>query len=164
MTQMFADHANDGQGQKMYDIGSYDHNGSYRAVAARFNWNYIGVDIEAGPNVDIVISDTDKGPKIKELPPMPLIISGQCMEHVKFPWIWLSEIEKILSPSGRLFLIAPAAWPEHRYPIDCWRFLPDGMRALAEHVGLIVKKTGMLPTPDEPIKHIDCWALMEKPQ
>lgn len=26
----------------------------------------------------------------------------------------------------------PSSGPEHRYPVDCWRFYPDGMRAFAK--------------------------------
>ena len=28
--------------------------------------------------------------------------------------------------------------PEHRYPVDCWRFYPDGMRAICKFVGFEV--------------------------
>ena len=31
-----------------------------------------------------------------------------------------------------MFLIAPSRGPEHRYPVDCWRFYPDGFHALAK--------------------------------
>ena len=38
---------------------------------------------------------------------------------------------RVLRPGGHIFLIAPSRGPEHRYPQDCWRFYPDGYRALA---------------------------------
>lgn len=36
---------------------------------------------------------------------------------------------------GYLFLIAPSSGPIHAYPVDCYRFHPDGFRALAKHSG-----------------------------
>jgi hypothetical protein len=40
-----------------------------------------------------------------------------------------------LRSKGLIFLIAPSRGPEHLYPVDCWRFLPDGYRALAKYSG-----------------------------
>lgn len=48
-----------------------------------------------------------------------------------------SNMERfVTNPNGRLCLIAPSSGPEHRYPVDCWRFYPDGLRALARYAGL----------------------------
>ncbi len=32
---------------------------------------------------------------------------------------------------GLCCVIAPSGGPEHRYPVDCWRYYTDGFRALA---------------------------------
>ncbi len=29
-------------------------------------------------------------------------------------------------------ILAPSSGPEHRYPVDCWRFYPDGLVSLAQ--------------------------------
>ena len=42
----------------------------------------------------------------------------------------------MLKPEGITCIIAPSSGPEHRYPIDCWRFYPDGMRSLCKFSGL----------------------------
>jgi hypothetical protein len=34
-----------------------------------------------------------------------------------------------------VFITAPWSWEIHRYPVDCWRILPDGMRELIEQGG-----------------------------
>ena len=39
-------------------------------------------------------------------------------------------------PYGLACIIAPACWHKHRYPIDCYRFYPDGMIALCKWAGL----------------------------
>lgn len=35
-------------------------------------------------------------------------------------------------------IVAPSRGPEHRYPLDCWRYYPDGLSALAKWAGLSV--------------------------
>src|SRR6478672_10719054 len=40
---------------RVVDIGSYDVNGSYRTLFGNPAWSYQGVDLEAGPGVDIVL-------------------------------------------------------------------------------------------------------------
>jgi hypothetical protein len=37
--------------------------------------------------------------------------------------------------NGYVFITAPWSWEIHRYPVDCWRILPDGMRELIEQGG-----------------------------
>ncbi len=43
------------------------------------------------------------------------------------------EIVRVLKYDGLIFLIAPSRGPIHRHPVDCWRFYPDGYRALAKY-------------------------------
>jgi predicted O-methyltransferase YrrM len=40
---------------------------------------------------------------------------------------------RVLKGDGLLFLILPSSGPEHRYPVDCYRFLPDSFAALAKY-------------------------------
>src|SRR5262249_33431644 len=60
-----------------------------------------------------------------------LVISGQAFEHIDYFWITFLDMVRVLKPNGKIFLIAPSRGPEHQYPVDCWRFYPDGYRALA---------------------------------
>ena len=116
---------------RILDVGSYDVNGSYKHLFANKNWQYFGLDIEAGPNVDIVAKELYYwGLKHQ----FDVIISGQCLEHVADTKRWILEIRKNLKPGGIVCIIAPWNWEEHRHPVDCWRILPDGMRFLLEDV------------------------------
>lgn len=115
------------------DIGSYDVNGSYRTLFSNSRWSYRGIDLEAGPGVDIVLDSPYRLPIPSAS--VDLVISGQAFEHVEFFWMTWLEMVRILKPGGRVFLIAPSRGPEHRYPQDCWRFYPDGYRALARFGG-----------------------------
>ena len=119
------------------DVGSLNVNGTYHGSLQNPKWKYIGLDIVPGKNVDLVVKD----PYIwAELPEnyADFVISGQTLEHVEFPWLTIKEIQRVLKPGGMACIIAPSAGYEHRYPVDCWRILPDGFRALAKWAGLKV--------------------------
>ena len=42
---------------KILDVGSYDINGSYKQLFVNENFEYIGIDMEEGPNVDIALKN-----------------------------------------------------------------------------------------------------------
>jgi SAM-dependent methyltransferase len=135
-------------GLEVVDIGSYDVNGSYRTLFGNPGWNYRGVDLEAGPGVDIVLASPYRLPFPSGS--VDLVVSGQAFEHVEFFWHSWLEMVRVLKPGGMVFLIAPSRGPEHRYPQDCWRFYPDGYRALAKfgQCELLEVSTDWEPHPD----------------
>ena len=116
------------------DIGSYDVNGSYKQFFSQPGWRYTGVDLSAGPNVDVVLTSPYRLPLPSHS--VDVIVSGQAFEHVEFFWLTWLEIARVLKPGGMIFLLAPSRGPEHRYPQDCWRFYPDAYRALANYVSM----------------------------
>lgn len=130
------------------DIGSYDVNGSYRTLFDAPQWRYTGIDLEAGPGVDVVLRSPYRLPFATGS--VDLVLSGQAFEHVEFFWLTWLEMLRVLKPGGMIFLIAPSRGPEHRYPQDCWRFYPDGYRALAKFGGceLLEVSTDWEPHPD----------------
>jgi SAM-dependent methyltransferase len=129
MTDLVQRHLDENERLKIIDIGSYDVNGSYRTLFKSSLWSYVGIDLSAGPGVDIALSSPYEFPLASES--VDLVISGQAFEHVEYFWQTWMEMLRVLRPGGRIFLIAPSRGPEHRYPQDCWRFYPDGYRALA---------------------------------
>ena len=64
-----------------------------------------------------------------------VLVSGQTFEHTEFFWLSMREMARALKPGGLCCIIAPSA-DEHRYPVDCWRVYPDGLRAAARYAGL----------------------------
>lgn len=127
-----------GKAIDVLDIGSMvaqEGQSSYRDVFDRFTGvRYVGLDMAPGRNVDIVAKDPYKFPLESES--FDLVVSGQAFEHIEFPWLTISEIARVLKPGGLAIVIAPSSGPEHRYPQDCWRYYPDGMRALGKWAGL----------------------------
>jgi SAM-dependent methyltransferase len=117
-------------------------------------WDYIGVDLDPGFNVDVVMPSPYEIPLADNT--ADAVISGQCFEHVKNPFRLMKEIFRIVKPGGVVMVVAPFLCNEHRYPIDCWRYLPDGWDALFEESGLTTRATYFF------IK--DCWGIAHKPK
>lgn len=120
---------------KILDIGSTDVNGSYRDLFKENNWEYYGADIAKGNNVDIILYDHYNWKNIKS-DSYDVVISGQAFEHIEFYWVTILEIARVLKSGGICCIIAPSNGVEHKYPVDCWRFYPDGFRALARYANL----------------------------
>ncbi len=115
---------------RVLDIGSMDVNGSYRQIFSDPRFDYVGLDLEAGPGVDVVVEDPYTLPF--DADSFDLVISGQAFEHAEFFWQLFAEMVRVTNSKGFLFLLAPSAGPIHRYPVDCYRFYPDSFHALAK--------------------------------
>lgn len=147
MQRIAQKHLQEDQALQIYDLGSFDVNGSYKPIFDKPNWQYKGIDLEDGPNVDIVLSDPYRWPMASSS--ADLIVSGQAFEHIEFFWETWMEMVRALKPGGRIFLIAPSRGPEHRFPQDCWRFYPDGYTALAKFAGLHLEEVSTDWEPHE---------------
>jgi SAM-dependent methyltransferase len=146
-------------GSRVLDVGSLDVNGTYKPIFQRGpEWTYVGLDIEKGKNVDRVCPEI---PWDLPDPPFDAIISGQCLEHVERPWLLVPEMARHLRRGGRMIVIAPFIIHEHRYPIDAWRFLPDGFRVLCKDAGLAVLETAIVADAEEGVS--DTYFVAEKP-
>ena len=66
-----------------------------------------------------------------------IVVSGQVLEHVRKPWVWMKEVGRVCKPGGIAITIIPASWPYHEAPVDCWRAYPEGMKALYEDSGFV---------------------------
>lgn len=108
------------------DVGAYDVNGTFRSIF--INCKYTGLDIEPGPNVDLVVAPYDFGNK-----QFDVVVSGSAMEHVQDLRRWAAACIAIMRPGGLLCVVVPhgtSGFTEHRHPVDCWRVWPDGIRWL----------------------------------
>ena len=140
---------------KVLDVGSHDINGSYRQIFSSDIWEYTGLDLCEGKNVDYVPDDPYRWERIKD-ESFDLVVSGQVLEHSEYFWLVFEEIKRVLKPGGLTCIIVPSSGPEHKHPVDCWRFYPDGMRALCKYVGLevLLVDTDWEPEENEDGSHL----------
>lgn len=121
---------------EILDVGSRvvdaEHS-EFRAHLQRGPWRYRGLDVAAGPNVDIVVQDPYCWDELAA-DSVDLVVSGQALEHVPYFWLTAFEIGRVLKPGGLALIIAPSRGFEHRHPVDCWRFYRDGMEAIAAYI------------------------------
>ena len=125
---------------RVVDLGSRNVRGQSRTHRELFDHDkceYIGVDIIDGANVDVVMRQPYRLPLRSNS--IDVVLSGQAFEHIPFFWVTMSEVARILRPNGHAFIIAPSRGHPHGAQ-DCWRFYPDGMRALAAWSGLELRE------------------------
>jgi len=119
-----------GDDSVVVDFGSLDVNGTLKPIFAKHK--YVGIDMEAGPNVDIISSTHEVA-----LPDAyaDVIVSTSCFEHDPMFWLSFLEMCRLLKPGGLIYINAPSNGPYHAYPLDCWRFYLDSWKALLMWAG-----------------------------
>jgi SAM-dependent methyltransferase len=147
---------------KIGDVGAYDVNGCLRPLFTNDKWIYRGIDMSAGPNVDIVVSSETDWTCIDD-GEFDVVVSVSTLEHTRRPWLVVREIARIMKAGGVGCLCAPYTWPLHDYPIDCWRMYPEAMRTIIEDAGLAVKELYMRQYPEAPPDRGDTIAIFTKP-
>jgi SAM-dependent methyltransferase len=130
MSDLFARHGADGP---VCHVGSLiNKEGAVQADADKWrsnfsklaNTEFVGIDIFAGVNVDVVadLCDPDfakKHPKLQRR--FGLVVCRALLEHVKNPIIAARNIEGLVREGGHLYVGGPWVWGYHPYPNDYWR-------------------------------------------
>jgi SAM-dependent methyltransferase len=101
---------------------------THRSLLAEYDCEYVGVDIRAGDNVDVVMKQPYRIPLRSAS--VDIVLSGQVFEHVPFFWASILEIARVMRPHAYCFLTVPSRGHVHS-TYDCWRIYPDGLRAMA---------------------------------
>ena len=117
----------DRPGVRILDIGAQDFNGTLRDCAPK-EAEYVGVDLEVGPGVDIVLDDPCLLPF--EADAFDAVVSTSCFEHNQMFWLAFTEMVRVAKPGGFIYINAPSNGTYHAYPFDNWRFYPDASLAL----------------------------------
>ena len=113
------------------EVGSRNKNAelrTHRQLMTGRKVSYIGIDLLPGHNVDRVMDKPYSFPVPSRS--VDVLISGAVFEHIPFVWATMLEIGRVLRPGGYAFVLAPSRGHEHNV-YDCWRYYPDGYRALA---------------------------------
>lgn len=114
---------------QILEIGAYDVNGTLR-LKKPMGSNWIGVDIENGPGVDLVINPAEAFPF--EDNSFDLVVATSVFEHDPAFWKTLREMARVVKNDGALFISAPSNGLVHRFPLDCFRFYPDACKSFLE--------------------------------
>jgi SAM-dependent methyltransferase len=84
-------------------------------------WSYTGLDVMAGPNVDVVGDAHDLSSVLGDRR-FDAVFSVSVFEHLLMPWKVVLEVNAILEPGGLLFIATHQTYPLHDEPWDFWRF------------------------------------------
>ena len=110
-------------GLKVLDVGSADINGNFKELFTEHE--YIGCDVVAGKNVDVVQDDPMKLPFADGS--FDVVISGNMFEHCVQPERMAAEINRVLKFGGLTCHTTP--WVIHyhgeQHFKDYWRLSPD---------------------------------------
>lgn len=115
------------------EVGSKDYGNTpdYRSLFP--NYKYVGVDMEEGKGVDVLLDLTcDFHEIISKLGEKRFntVICMSVLEHVSNPFTMCANISKLLNKNGLVIISAPFSWKIHGYPSDYWRFTPQGIKSL----------------------------------
>lgn len=116
------------------EVGSKDY-GTTQDLRSLFSAGneYIGVDMESGPGVDIVLDLTGDFEHVHTKlgnRRFGTIFCLSVLEHCENPFKMAENLTKLLKPDGTICISAPFSWQIHGYPNDYWRFTPEGIKKL----------------------------------
>ena len=125
------------------EIGSRARSGNVVRDVVGPEARYIGIDIMAGPNVDIVC-DAHRLSEAIPVASADAIFSISVFEHLLMPWKVAIEINRVLKPGGLVLVMTHQSFPMHDTPWDYWRFSDQAWRGLFNrHTGFEVVETAL---------------------
>jgi SAM-dependent methyltransferase len=112
---------------RILELGSANVNGSLRDHSMP-STHYVGIDLEAGDGVDIVVAAGELLPVEDET--FDLVMASSVFEHDPAFWMTFLEMCRKVKSGGYVYINVPSNGAVHRYPEDHWRFYPDSALAL----------------------------------
>ncbi len=117
------------RGRRVLEVGALDVNGSVRPVVenAFAPAEYVGVDLEAGPGVDVVCPAEDL---VDRFGPdrFDVVLGLEMLEHVRDWRAVIRQCKRVCAPGGvLLFTTRSKGFKYHAYPYDFWRYEPEDM-------------------------------------
>jgi SAM-dependent methyltransferase len=93
------------------EIGAKDY-GSTVSFRDLYPGEYVGVDLEAGKGVDLVV-DLSAGLGELKANHFALAICCSVLEHTPKPWVMAENLSRLLRPGGSLYISVPWVWRYH---------------------------------------------------
>ncbi|WP_296712521.1 methyltransferase domain-containing protein [Rhodoblastus sp.] len=100
-----------------------------RRLVSASGWRYLGLDILAHENVDIVGDAHRMGPGVAD-GSVAAVYSSEVMEHLVSPIDFIRECNRVLAEGGLFIARVPTIWPLHAEPWDFWRISQHGWQGL----------------------------------
>jgi len=138
---------------------------------------YVGADIRQGLGVNKVLNLHEI-----DLPSESVgtVLCLDTLEHVEYPRKALEEIQRILKRDGIAVISSVMCFPIHDYPLDYWRFTPEGFRSILKpfshafvgfagedsfpHTVVGIGFKGVTPELSEFDKRYRHWQSLQMPQ
>lgn len=109
--------------KRIIEVGSHNVNGSLRNIYE--SWNpaqYVGIDLEYGPGVDIVCDAEDILERFGRNS-FDIVVSTELLEHVRNYRMVVSNLKNICKPGGIIIITTRSCgFPYHGFPYDFWRY------------------------------------------
>jgi hypothetical protein len=110
------------------EVGAKDY-GSTVSFRDLYPGKYVGVDLEAGKGVDMVV-DLSAGLGELQEGHFALAICCSVLEHTPTPWVMAANLTRLLRSGGAIYVSVPWVWRYHAYPDDYFRFSPRAVQSL----------------------------------
>lgn len=127
--------------QRVLEVGSKYVNGSVRPFIERLGpREYIGVDIEAGRCVDVILP-AEKLVERFGLESFDVVISTELLEHVKDWRLVINNVKNVLRCGGYAYITTRSfGFPFHSYPFDYWRYEIEDMKKIFSDFDIVALK------------------------
>jgi len=138
-------------GDRVLEIGSRARSGNTYRHLVHPEVEYVGLDVTAGPNVDVVGDAHHLSRHVDGI--FDAVFSISVFEHLVMPWMAALEMNRVMKAGALAYIQSHPAWPLHEEPWDFLRFSKDAWDGLFNsHTGFeVVDKgyaMGCLVVPD----------------
>lgn len=114
-------------------VGSKIHEGTGKDDRRKLYRYAVGIDMEAGPGVDLVADLEEASDLAYRHFGDRLFDHIECtsvLEHSRRPWLLAANLERVLIDGGTILVMIPWVWRFHAYPNDFWRMTPEAIKSL----------------------------------
>jgi hypothetical protein len=119
-------------GGSLLEVGSRARSAVTRRDFVPESWSYQGIDIIAGPNVDVV-GDAHELSSIFPQQRFDAVMAFSVLEHLLMPWKFIIELNQVLNDGAIGIFTTHQCWPLHDQPWDFWRFSDRAWAGLLNH-------------------------------